>query len=888
MADQGNDSGDDDIEILDPNHPAMQRVQAALKRQLQRRMATLNEELAAKAQAASDAKRTREQVGVELYNLQQVLAKLQTQVEAVHDQSDGATEERQKTEEILAQAKKIQTQLREELAAVNKQAESVRLELGEASSKVRTVELHNDELRSQVAVQRRVVSKAAMEQDKKEIVKQQQDLYVDQLQERAKELNTQVAMSRKQKEAQAAQTDSARAALREASAEVEAIAMERRELQQQWAESMAGLARRDEALAALDAAVREQQQLVFGKEREVESLKRDAGLEQERNEVASQQLARVEADLVASKKKLEGLLEKQDATRRQYALLTRTLQETEAQLSRLTMEGNLKSSALRAAREQVDRLARRRLELELAVSTRLQDHATADKAGKGVARAMKEVRARIAQQDGLAAQLENDIARQTVLATDAQTLIEGAREEMGRLLQDQQEQEGVVARYVAETRRNATEMQRKQAMVDQLNRKIDATRQRLAAEGGGNGDISPSDIEIAGLQRSITETAESNAALQQRWLSSQRELVTQEKEKQQLEVEIEDMKTRSTLLQEKKMRVDGECETVRSEIKEVNRSFRVLQSDVVRLNTLITQNKGAQHQLLQDTSVMEADFVRSLRDDELRSIQLQEKLVVLQDEKAHLLTAIAEAERQLLLWEKKIQLAKETKASINAEEGREELELMRAEIHRMQLRLEQVDKCKERLIVEMEMSVDRREHITTKAHNSHKAGKNLAQASVKKEVMDLTRRLKQTTGDAAACESDMASLQDAIGQMDQEIRQAQGEALRAREMEADVQRRMEELTLRRARAAEETVDEQQRAKRLQGMMEGRTRPRLADPAAYEAAMGRALGTLRSVNSICAYVAREHAAAQGPLQRLQTTINGELDRAEGVAAGKQGE
>ena len=137
------------------------------------------------------------------------------------------------------------------------------------------------------------------------------------------------------------------------------------------------------------------------------------------------------------------------------------------------------------------------------------------------------------------------------------------------------------------------------------------------------------------------------------------------------------------LLQEKKFRVDGECEAVRTEIKEVrhskkfglvllrgcapqgtlslsfflslslslsvclssfsfcflanlslpftplllqvNRSFRILQSDVVRLNTLITQNKGLQQQLLQDTSVMEADFLRSLKDDELKSIQMQER-----------------------------------------------------------------------------------------------------------------------------------------------------------------------------------------------------------------------------------------------------------------------
>ena len=57
----------------------------------------------------------------------------------------------------------------------------------------------------------------------------------------------------------------------------------------------------------------------------------------------------------------------------------------------------------------------------------------------------------------------------------------------------------------------------------------------------------------------------------------------------------------------------------------MNRSFRVLQSDIVRLNTLITQNKGVQQQLLQDTSVMETDYLHSLREDELKSIQMQEK-----------------------------------------------------------------------------------------------------------------------------------------------------------------------------------------------------------------------------------------------------------------------
>ncbi len=59
-----------------------------------------------------------------------------------------------------------------------------------------------------------------------------------------------------------------------------------------------------------------------------------------------------------------------------------------------------------------------------------------------------------------------------------------------------------------------------------------------------------------------------------------------------------------------------------------------------------------------------------------------------------------------------------------------------------------------------------------------------------------------------------------------------------------------------------------------------------DPAAYTEAIGRAVHNLRALSSICDYVARERdVGARAQLQRLQAAMNGELDRIEGVRAGK---
>lgn len=61
----------------------------------------------------------------------------------------------------------------------------------------------------------------------------------------------------------------------------------------------------------------------------------------------------------------------------------------------------------------------------------------------------------------------------------------------------------------------------------------------------------------------------------------------------------------------------------------------------------------------------------------------------------------------IMLWEKKTQLAKETRAAVDSEVGQGEMKAMKAEIHRMQVRYTQLMKQQEKMIQEMEKSVSR-------------------------------------------------------------------------------------------------------------------------------------------------------------------------------------
>ena len=65
--------------------------------------------------------------------------------------------------------------------------------------------------------------------------------------------------------------------------------------------------------------------------------------------------------------------------------------------------------------------------------------------------------------------------------------------------------------------------------------------------------------------------------------------------------------------------------------------------------------------------------IRALQDAERESIQLQDKLDSLKEEKERLLNSLVEAQRQMMLWEKKTQLAKETRAAVDADFGQGEI-----------------------------------------------------------------------------------------------------------------------------------------------------------------------------------------------------------------------
>ena len=98
-----------------------------------------------------------------------------------------------------------------------------------------------------------------------------------------------------------------------------------------------------------------------------------------------------------------------------------------------------------------------------------------------------------------------------------------------------------------------------------------------------------------------------------------------------------------------------------------------------------------------------------------------------------------------MLWEKKTQLAREAKATVDSEVGQGEIRAMTSEIHRMEVRYTQLMKLQEKLIQDMEKAVSRRDTIVTRGGAQAKLNKKVeTKGTFQKKLAEMKKKIKQT------------------------------------------------------------------------------------------------------------------------------------------------
>ena len=128
---------------------------------------------------------------------------------------------------------------------------------------------------------------------------------------------------------------------------------------------------------------------------------------------------------------------------------------------------------------------------------------------------------------------------------------------------------------------------------------------------------------------------------------------------------IDELRTRKTVLEQKRVRLNNSVEQHNKEIRDLQIALKNLDFEMNKLNVMFYKNKSKTEVLTNANFNIENEFQQKLKELENETIKLEDQITKLKESKAEILAEIVEAERQILLWERKITLEKEMQEALD-------------------------------------------------------------------------------------------------------------------------------------------------------------------------------------------------------------------------------
>ncbi|KAG6597810.1 Coiled-coil domain-containing protein 40 [Phytophthora cinnamomi] len=715
--DDESDSDEDEDEDEDPTrtivdmgrHERMQRIQKVLYEQLVGNDERVSLELREKEEELRRAKAAREDVGVALYGVQQQLAQLQVALEGAHRRLTTLHDERFTSEDKLDEWKASAEE--KKLAVERRRAHmhKTQAELDSLSATLRQVEKYNEEMKHEIARTQRAAEKAEESMTVAEKDKVKQDLYIDRLNE-----------------------------------QMEAVAFEKKQLLQQWKSAFIGMQQRDTALQATQTAISKVGEDELALSAELRGYKISIEKAQQAHETLIATIERFNAELRFVEEQTENLRAEHERLAARHELLAKSLKQTEAQVSSAAAEGKKMESEAAQVAQHLETTQRERHLLEDEIAAEKNDQTTVHKAAHNLTKETQRLVTRVHEKEVELANLQNEMARVGVDALNVQNHTAQLAEAQRALVEELKRDDQRVERAELEIRQRNDEIEKKMLRLDRLNKKYEQLVSKME-----DADTGPLEATIKNLVRETKLGREENVSKQKQWLNTQTALVHAASEAQELSERNQERKSKTSVLEQKQLRLQHELQEMQRELRELSNGIASLHADTGRLNDLIARQGSRHDELLNSNHSLELEFASELRELEATSVAMEARAATLRQEKQDLLDRVVEVERQLMLWEKKIQLEKETQAALDPEVGQAEARSMEKEIHRMRLRLEALQRSQEQMLQDMEQAVHKRDLIALRGRSKKEQEAELTFAALTAKVSTLQNQLRKSERDAA-------------------------------------------------------------------------------------------------------------------------------------------
>jgi chromosome segregation ATPase len=784
-----------DPQFLPADHALYKRLQAAFERQLTDEYNRVKLEYLDKANTLKALDRDKEDVGVQLYGLQQQLADMQLSFETAHENFNNIAKTRADNEAKLASLSENLEFRKNEIADLTKKVERASEELSKLNLGLILMKDHNHELKNELKLTQRTTHRTEENIMNLEKEKKAQDFLIDQYNEQIKRLTEQIKILDAQTIAQKGQTEEANIILNEATIEMDKILKSKKNLLDHYKKALFEIQDKDKNLQKLKDTLK------IDEETNIKITSEISGIEKEIRDQNEQQatLGEVKSRMDKVRGHYQSKNQKMVETKIKIDARNRILEES---LKSTQFEMTMRDKEIESLQEQIKLIEKNIMKLHMETMKKQEEiigkistHKTVSKTTINLRKQTMKLQNDLEEKEIDLAKQENEMARINIDILNTENQIIALEERKKEVNKDKLDHEDKVNDCEKRIKENHEVHEKKMHDVAKYNREHDKAMQKQTIFSKG-----PSDAKLIHLTKECEEIELETKNKKGEFIKEQTLYVKREEEANKMSEDITELKRKGVILEQKRLRLSTQYDQHCRQIKQINTNLKNFENDMNKLNELLATNYEKSKDLQNDNINIDSEIIQKLKEMEKESVNLEVQIDRLKESKAELLQEIVEAERQILLWERNIQLEKEMQEKLDPEFDQNDIQKMKKTIHLLEMRLEETEKQQKKLIIEMERIVYKKESIQLKYANTKNTAtdgnKNPTQIAkdiqaLKTSISESAKGLKEMDNNLRTKENELKNIKVQIENTSERINSIDFELNRT--LEAITQRKVEHL-----------------------------------------------------------------------------------------------
>ncbi|KFB47723.1 hypothetical protein ZHAS_00015789 [Anopheles sinensis] len=836
QADAFNESIADRVGVLETDHPLLERFQAALKAHLVKVKDQLEEEVAELNHRLEQNEKESEEVGAELYDLQEEIDNQKELLEIYGKEILELSIRRQEEEKQAAKYRKEYEEQMVTMKEFNRIHKEHLMELENLTVLESEFAKWAQEIKDEIAVAKRVASKDAKDRLVAADEKRKMDLLVLNLDNEVKRKEHELEAIEDQIKEQDEKRETICRSLADANSDLEALQHEHKRVSQAWGEVIVAIQQRDRVLVKTKdelESIYEEHKVIRSK---TEITKKAAAKEMEQNEKLAGFKNRIQGDIFSLEKQVRKEQEDEDKLKRDldhYALI---LEQTEADILKAQQEGLLIENHLKSLRQTLEKQNRKKFELEEQILELLQDQLTTDKAGQSQGKLLQNTKEKRDELDISMTSTENQLSEVLLELEKWRAIVENSKEVLKEAKEEHDKMDAEANKFNEEIKLVKETIAVKLRKIDTLNRELE----QLISKAGGQ-EMNPDELKLLDVQQDIVEIDGKIKEAEASWLKLQSSVkALSEKRSQQLD-DINYSRKKLLLAEQKAIKIEAQLEEVMNENREIVRSLAALNTRLDNASLDLFKTRRVHEKEEQECEVAHHQATERLREAEMAVLNLEQELKDLGKEIDECKQEVLEKHREALSWETKCKMSAEAKKFRDEETTQNsEIGIMKAEIHRMQVRFGQLKRLQEKLVHDLENTVQHRENIFESVNAREKVfgGKFKTRSTMQHKINELKNKMKVVFSEISQAEKSLIEIDTAQKLLQAEIEnkkhQIEEEKLQTNLIRAET----EQASLLKQENLDYIVRHQYRARRYRALANAQQLPKFRNEILIQADLQR--------------------------------------------------